>query len=179
MGQKFYASPRDTFTWSNGAVGYRPGGPMDCLGPYAKVKNCPIKGRPGLRLTCYATGYADTAWSIPACTRYRGRHVRGYFAEEDGCLFFHPMDSHKDRLEAPQRPRYWLRMGDDYLDRAAPYGAKREALAVFQDAAQDVARFGQKLEGSIHLAPSREELAEYPDFVLTLGPRGGLQCVAA
>lgn len=43
MGQKFYASA-DSFTWPNGAVGYRPGGPFDCLGPFARVTNCPIDG---------------------------------------------------------------------------------------------------------------------------------------
>ena len=40
MSQKFAA--REPHTFSNGAVGWRPGGPMDCLGPYAKVTNCPI-----------------------------------------------------------------------------------------------------------------------------------------
>ena len=59
MGQVFYASPADFFTWSNGAIGYRPGGPPDCLGPYAKVRNCPIDGT-DIRLTCYATAYPDT-----------------------------------------------------------------------------------------------------------------------
>lgn len=78
MTQVFYASPKDTFTWPNGAVGYRPGGPFDCLGPYAKVKNCPIHGTT-LRLTCYATGYADTYFSIPAVTRHKGKRVKGYF----------------------------------------------------------------------------------------------------
>lgn len=70
MGQKFYAS-NDTFTFPNGAIGHRTGaGAFDCLGPYAKVRNCTIS-ETDLRLTCYATGYADTYFSIPACTRYR------------------------------------------------------------------------------------------------------------
>lgn len=60
MAQRFYASPTDTFTSPNGAVGHRTGaGSFECLGPYAKVSNCPIAGTT-LRLTCYATGYADT-----------------------------------------------------------------------------------------------------------------------
>ena len=98
MGQKFYASPKDTFEFVNGAVGHRPGGPFDCLGPYAKVRNCPIHGT-SLRLTCYATGYADTYFSVPACTRYKGKHVRGYFSLDDGAIEFHVMDSHKHILE--------------------------------------------------------------------------------
>jgi hypothetical protein len=86
MSQKFYASA-DTFTSPNGAVGHRPGGPFDCLGPYAKVKNCPIDGTE-IRLTCYASGYADTAFSVPANTRYRGHHIGGFFtSDEQGTVF--------------------------------------------------------------------------------------------
>jgi hypothetical protein len=51
--QRFRATERFEFT--NGAIGWRPGGPFDCLGPYAKVQNCPIDGT-GFRRTCYATG---------------------------------------------------------------------------------------------------------------------------
>jgi hypothetical protein len=84
--QRFRAS--DSVTYLNGAVGYRPGGPFDCLGPYAKVKNCPIEGFPGLRLTAYAQGYADTYFSVPAATRYRGQRIEGYFTgREDGTVF--------------------------------------------------------------------------------------------
>ena len=50
MSQKFLANER--FEFSNGAVGWRPGGPFDCLGPYAKVENCPIEGT-DLLLTCF------------------------------------------------------------------------------------------------------------------------------
>lgn len=95
MGQVFIA--REKFAFPNGAIGWRPGGSFDCLGPYAKVQNCPIvvKGQPVARLTAYATGYADTAFSVPACTRYRGKHVRGYFATDDSDgIQFRVMDSH-------------------------------------------------------------------------------------
>ena len=87
--QKFIA--RERFEFNNGAVGYRPGGPMDCLGPWAKVQNCPIEGT-DLRLTCYATGYANTCFSIPACTRRKGKYVGGYFTERDGGAVFVPYD---------------------------------------------------------------------------------------
>jgi hypothetical protein len=92
MAQKFYASPTDTFTWPNGAVGHRSGVQFDCLGPYAKVVNCPI-GNTNYRLTCYATGYADTAFSVPACTRIKGRHVRGYFSLDEDGIQFRPMET--------------------------------------------------------------------------------------
>lgn len=97
MGQKFYASPRDTLTHPNGAIGHRPGGPFDCLGPFAKVRNCPIEGTT-LRLTCYATGYANTYFSVPACTRHRGRHISGYFTHDDGGTVFRPHTRHREAL---------------------------------------------------------------------------------
>jgi hypothetical protein len=93
MGQIFHASS-DTFTWPNGAIGHRPGGPFDCLGPYAKVRNCPVQGT-DKRYTCYATGYADTWFSVPACTKIRGKHIKGYFTLDDGNIEFRVMDSHK------------------------------------------------------------------------------------
>lgn len=90
MAQKFYAHPEDYLTHNNGAVGYRTGAQFDCLGPYAKVKNCPVlvNDQEVARLTCYATGYADTAFSVPACTRYKGKHVTGYFTDDEGGTTF-------------------------------------------------------------------------------------------
>lgn len=120
MGQRFIA--RERFEFTNGAVGWRPGGPFDCLGPYAKVENCPIM-RPttraeqlagagsfadtGLRRTCYATGYAESFFSVPACCKVKGRHVPGFFTMDDGdCIFvaYVPLDAkpHKwERVDAP------------------------------------------------------------------------------
>lgn len=96
MGQIFRASER--FEFPNKAIGWGPGGPFDCLGPYAKVQNCPIAGT-DLRLTCYATGHADTAFSVPACTRRKGKHIKGFFAPiDDGGIEFRPLDSHKHLL---------------------------------------------------------------------------------
>lgn len=94
---RFYASPTDTFTWANGAVGHRSGGPFDCLGPFAKVRNCPIEGT-SLRLTCYATGYPDTYFSVPGCTRHKGKYIAGFFTSDCDNLVFHPYDRFKERL---------------------------------------------------------------------------------
>lgn len=88
MSQRFIA--RELFQFTNGALGWRPGGPMDCLGPWAKVQNCPIAGT-GLRRTCYATNYADTFYSVPAVTRYKGKRIKGYFSQSmDGGAVFNP-----------------------------------------------------------------------------------------
>ena len=94
MAQKFYASPTNTFTWPNGAIGHRSSSSFDFIGPYAKVRNCPIACT-DKRLTCYATNYADTYFSVPACTRYRGKYIRGYFTVDDDGVEFRVMDSHK------------------------------------------------------------------------------------
>ena len=85
MEQKFIA--RERFEFANGAIGWRPGGPFDCLGPYAKVQNCPVEGEQR-RYTCYATGYADTFFSVPAVTRIRGKRVKGFFTMENGGVLF-------------------------------------------------------------------------------------------
>lgn len=95
--QKFYAHPTDTFTWPNGAIGHRPGGPFDCLGPYAKVRNCPINGTT-LRRTAYATAYADTWFSVPACTRVHGRYIGGYLTTREDGVEFVPYNRFRDRL---------------------------------------------------------------------------------
>lgn len=96
MSQRFKA--RERFEFPNGAIGWRPGGPFDCLGPWAKVQNCPIHGT-DLRLTCYATGYANTYFSVPAVTRYKGRRVKGYFTQyDDGGAVFRPYAYQKGLL---------------------------------------------------------------------------------
>lgn len=97
MSQKFYDNGVP-IPFPNGAIGYAPGGPMDCLGPYAKVSLCPIDGT-CTRLACYASGYADTYFSIPANTKYRGKHVKGYFTSDEDGPVFHVMDSHKHLFE--------------------------------------------------------------------------------
>lgn len=93
--QKFIA--RESFNFTNGAIGWSPGGPFDCLGPYAKVQECPIAGTT-LRRTCYATGYADTYFSVPACTRIKGKYIKGYFSLYEDGIEFRTMDSHKHLL---------------------------------------------------------------------------------
>jgi len=95
MGQKFIA--RDRFEFANGAIGWRPGGPFDCLGPYAKVQNCPIctvQGKELARRTCYATGYPDTWFSVPACCKIRGKHVSGFFSCDGAEVKFIPHNKH-------------------------------------------------------------------------------------
>jgi hypothetical protein len=102
MSQKFYANPDTRFVFPNKAVGYGPGGPFDYIGHFAKVDHCPIAGT-NLRRTCYATGYADTYFSIPASTKIAGKHVSGYFSLDDGAVEFNVMDRHWDRIPVEVR----------------------------------------------------------------------------
>jgi hypothetical protein len=100
MGQKFAA--REMFLFSNGAIGWRPGGPFDCLGPYAKIKNCPIGGTK-LRRTAYATNYADTYFSVPACTRIGGKYISGFFTTDsnvEGGVVFWPDLKGKSKIDS-------------------------------------------------------------------------------
>ncbi len=88
---------RDKRSFPNGAIGWAPGGPFDPLGPYAKVQNCPIKGTE-LRRTAYATGHADTFFSVPACTRVKGRYIGGFFTSDADGVSFHPYDRYQPVL---------------------------------------------------------------------------------
>ena len=88
-GQVFAA--RERYDFPDGAIGWRPGGPMDCLRPFAKVQNCPIDGTE-YRRTAYATGYADTYFSIPARCQLQGKTLRGYLTQDnDGNVRFVPV----------------------------------------------------------------------------------------
>ena len=76
--------------------------------------------------------------------------------------------------------RYFLTLGvplDGGLDSAPWYYTKRDAISAFADYALEGMRTGlaEAPTGAIHEAPSRDELDEYPDWVLSIGPRGGVR----
>jgi hypothetical protein len=75
------------------------------------------------------------------------------------------------------RNRYYLSYsnGASLEPEYETYHTKQECLASFRRTAEDLDRFGQAIEASVHVAPKRAEIAEYPDYVLSLGPRGGLK----
>ena len=78
------------------------------------------------------------------------------------------------------KPRNWF-----YLCFVGPYpeferhASKKDASLAFLEVARDLDRYGQAIEATLHIAPNRDEIAEYPDFVLSLGPRGGLKIEGA
>lgn len=71
--------------------------------------------------------------------------------------------------------KYFLRLGDDLLESARPYRTRAAAIAAYLDVARELARYGQGIDATVHLAPNRDATVEYPDLVLSLGPRGGVK----
>ena len=69
----------------------------------------------------------------------------------------------------------YLRIGSDYLDDAKRYRSKKRAIEAFYRVASELARHDQRIEASLHYARTKDELQEYPDFVLSIGPRGGVK----
>lgn len=69
----------------------------------------------------------------------------------------------------------FLRSSSDCLEDAKPFVSKASAVRQFQRDAEELDRFGQKHEASIHIADHIAQVVEYPDFVLSLGPRGGVK----
>lgn len=72
-------------------------------------------------------------------------------------------------------PFYFLRSGADPLEDAKCFKTKKDAIAMFSADAYQLAKYDQRHEASIHIAENIDEVAEYPDFVCSLGPRGGLK----
>lgn len=70
----------------------------------------------------------------------------------------------------------YLRFASDYLSESLRFESKKAAIDYFADTARELARFDQKIEASLHIGQSLEEIVEYPDFVLSIGPRGGIVC---
>jgi hypothetical protein len=66
----------------------------------------------------------------------------------------------------------WLRYPNEYLKDSTPYTSKRAAIAAFRAIATEVARCGQSIEATLHYAPDRGTLREYPEFILSLSSRG-------
>ena len=67
---------------------------------------------------------------------------------------------------------WFLRMGDDALEEALRFTNKANAIAEFKRVAEELAQYDQAIYASLHIAPSRAEVVEYPDFVLSLNESG-------
>jgi hypothetical protein len=68
---------------------------------------------------------------------------------------------------------YWyLRIGNDAVEEAQRFTSKRDAVSAFKAVAAELAFYGQAIDASLHIAPSRAKVVEYPDFVLSLNENG-------
>lgn len=74
---------------------------------------------------------------------------------------------------------YYLRTGDDSIEDAVRHRTLADAKATFLETARELDRYGQRIEASVHIAETESHVQEYPDYVLALGPRGGLKCERA
>jgi len=70
---------------------------------------------------------------------------------------------------------FYLRMGEDTLEQAARHPSMSAALDAFREVAEELNGYGQKIEASVHIADRKRELAEYPDYLLSLRRSGGVK----
>ena len=75
--------------------------------------------------------------------------------------------------------KVYLRFGGDSLDCAQLCDSIKDARAEFEAVARELDGYGQRIEATLHRycreLPGPVHAAEYPDFVLALGPRGGVK----
>lgn len=71
---------------------------------------------------------------------------------------------------------YFLHHQGDTTPDPTPYRAKSHALAAYAAVAKGLYVYGQTHGATLHRARSVADVREYPDFVLALGPRGGVRC---
>lgn len=73
---------------------------------------------------------------------------------------------------------YLLYAGSPH-DEPIPFRSMSEAKDDFWVTAKELDRYGQAITASLHIAPTLLQMSEYPDYVLSLGPRGGLKVESA
>lgn len=63
--------------------------------------------------------------------------------------------------------KYFLRIGSDCLEDATPYRTLSAAKQAFKTVAEELDRYGQSIEATIHMADKASETVEYPDLLLS------------
>lgn len=71
---------------------------------------------------------------------------------------------------------YYLCVGSDTIEDSSRHQRLRDAVDAFRDVAEELGHYEQRIAASVHIAPKRSECDEYPDYVLSVGPRGGIRC---
>lgn len=78
-------------------------------------------------------------------------------------------------------PRYCF-FATDNLDHAIAFRQKSAAIDNYRALLAEHLRYGEPHnapQASLHYANRRSEIDEYPDFILSCGPRGGVVCERA
>ena len=97
MGLQKFASGTASTADENGAIPYY----VSMWHVLSKIVNCPVeRGNREIRATVYATGHADTAFSIPACCKIRGKYIGGYITGSETGHVFRPYDRFMERILA-------------------------------------------------------------------------------
>lgn len=78
------------------------------------------------------------------------------------------------RREIAMKTTYLVFSGE-YLVQAQRHCSKASAIEAFRDVAVELDCYDQRIEAALYYAEKRSEIAEYPDFLLSLGPRGGVK----
>ena len=83
----------------------------------------------------------------------------------------------KAKTPKPLPDLYWVCLGTDHISdpHIRAFETKAGAIFHYRCVAEELAQYGQSIEATIHMAQHRDELVEYPDYVLSLGPRGGVR----
>jgi hypothetical protein len=68
----------------------------------------------------------------------------------------------------------YLRLGGDTLEQAKEHLTIGEAMESYRATMEELYDLGQGITASIHIADARAAVAEYPDYILSRGPRGGV-----
>lgn len=74
---------------------------------------------------------------------------------------------------------YVMRYADSPREEVTRFETIDAATAAFIKRAGDLARFGQSVEASLHFLRYNGAWEEYPDYLLSIGPRGGVKRVRA
>jgi hypothetical protein len=70
---------------------------------------------------------------------------------------------------------YYLRIGSDSIEEATKCLSLRAATVCYAHVARELACYGQSIDATVHKSDKRSTIEEYPDYILSLGPRGGVR----
>jgi hypothetical protein len=70
---------------------------------------------------------------------------------------------------------YYLLLESDSIEEAIKCPSVRSAKTKYSEIARELDRYGQSIDATVHISASRSAIEEYPDYILSIGPRGGVR----